>query len=69
MTIVNVEQVGPNLLLMSHATEGGDGLWSVPLQTVVPLGRRFQATHGVAGADEPELTGEAPLAQVHHQVF
>lgn len=64
----DVKQVGPNLLLMSHATEGGDGLWSVPLHTVVPLGRRSHVTHSVAEANEPELPGEASSAQVHRHL-
>ncbi|CAL8464184.1 g3719 [Coccomyxa elongata] len=61
--LLGPKQVGPNLLLMSHATEEGDGLWSVSPQTIVPLGRRSHATHSVAEENEPELPGEAPSAQ------
>ncbi len=69
MGTVDVEQVGPNLLLMSHATEEGDGLWSVPPQTIVPLGRRPHVTHSVAEEKEPELPGEAPSTQVRRPLL
>lgn len=55
------EQVGPNILLMSSVAEGGEGLWTVPTQSVVPLGRRSHAAHSAAEAEE--LSSEAPSAQ------
>ena len=49
---------------MSSVTEGGEGLWIVPTQSVVPLGRRSHAAHSAAEVEE--LDGEAPSAQAIH---
>jgi hypothetical protein len=58
------EQVGPNILLMSDVAEGGEGLWTAPMQSVVPLGRRSHAAHSAAEAEEH--SGEAPCAQASY---